>query len=97
MELCNPFSLISNSFPRIGNSIPRIKQIRSLGLQCVPSNKTNPLPRNQGDELRLEKTDCLNRVNKLQSEKTNCLNQRNELIICWNGFAIRGNGLHNSI
>ena len=75
LEFDNPFSRIA----------VRSLEVRSLGLQFVPSNLTirflglqfvpfffleNPLSCLRGDELQFEGTRCVNRGNKLQSERT---------------------------
>ena len=67
IELCNPFSRISNSFPRIRQlSLPSNYTIRSLGLHFVPSNWT----------IRSLGLKCVIRGNDLQLERSDCVIRR---------------------
>ena len=69
IELCNPFSRISNSFPRNGqlvlsdcNSFPRIRQSNSREF-IVSFEGTNSNPREP--VVHFEGTNCTNRYNDL--------------------------------
>ena len=85
LAIDNPFSRIAIHSLEFENSFSWIT-IRSLELD------------------NLIRENDLFKMDELKSERTNCLNRRNELIIRengfsirGNGFSIRGNGLHNSI
>ena len=104
IELCNPFSRISNLFPLIRSTpslglqfVPLNYTIRSLGLQYVPLKWTirslGLKCEIRGNDLQLENTDCLIRGNELLSERTSCPIRGNELQSERTSCPIRGNEL----